>query len=186
MITDKPTDWVKQCKFLQPVVFDKKVVDPNGIKPTYNVVLFSFQSTGPTNIITVNSVLDGKGYVRKKVRGHNGNYFQRFLEDNPGRTNYCSMYCGIDNLDAAIKRSKLKYRCRKYYHNINNHTLSMALATAYSFYEECAEGDLDPQWKVPKKKRMTKQYFQQRLGEQMMMWLPELGMYPTDKFTRPF
>ena len=78
------------------------------------------------------------------------------------------------------------YRCRKYYHSVNNHTKAMTLVTAYSFYNECCDGNLDEDWSVPVDSRMTKKYFQQRLGEQMMQYDPSLGLFPGDENTRPY
>ena len=44
------------------------------------------QSTGATNIMTVNSVLNGKAYIQKKVKGSEGSYYHCVLEDNPVRS----------------------------------------------------------------------------------------------------
>ena len=102
---------VKASKWLEPVVFAKRCL--NDKQQPYQIALFSFQSTGATNIMTVNSVLNGKAYIRKKVRGSEGNYYHRILEDNPARTLYLATYGGVDKIDAAIKRAVMFYRCRK-------------------------------------------------------------------------
>ena len=62
----------------------------------------------------------------------------------------------------------------------------MALITAYFIYDECCDGELDPSWAVPKKEQMTRKFFQQRLGEQMMLWDPRLGLYPGEERTRKY
>ena len=72
IIIAKDKDMVKASKWLEPIVFTKRCL--NDKKQPYQIALFSFQSTGATNIMTVNSVLNGKAYIRKKVRGSEGNY----------------------------------------------------------------------------------------------------------------
>ena len=47
---------VKASKYLEPIVFAKQCLNDNS--QPYQIALFSFQSTGATNIMTVNSVLN--------------------------------------------------------------------------------------------------------------------------------
>ena len=71
--SSKPRMNVKAAKFVQPIVFAKRVVPTSG--STYQIAMFSFQSTGPTNIMTVNSIISGKAYIRTKVRGRGDCHF---------------------------------------------------------------------------------------------------------------
>ena len=66
----------KAAKFTHPVVWEKRVCDPNKTHPDYQFALFSFLSTGATNILTVNSVLDGKFYVRQKKEDVTGTFIK--------------------------------------------------------------------------------------------------------------
>ena len=116
----KDKDMVKASKYLEPIVFEKRCL--NVKKEPYQITLFSFQSTGATNIMTVNSVLNGKGYIQKKVRVRNENYHHHILEDNPACTIYLAIYGAVDKIDAAIKRAIMYYCCRKYYHSVGIHT----------------------------------------------------------------
>ena len=175
---------VEASKWLEPVVFAKRCL--NDKSQPYQIALFSFQSTGAINIMTVNSVLNGKAYIRKKVRGKEGNYYHRVLEDNPARTMYLATYGAVDKIEPAIKRVIMFYCCRKYYYSVNIHTKAATLVSAYSFYNECCDGNIDNDWFVPVNKRMTRMFFQQRLGEQMMEYDPRLGLFPGDKRTRPY
>ena len=142
---------MKASKYVEPLVFAKRCMNDNS--QPYQIALLPFQSTGATNIITVNSVLNGKSYIRKKVRGNEGNYYHHILEDNPVRTMYLATYGTVDKIDAAIKRAVMYYNCRKYYDSINIHTKAATLVTTYSFYNECCNGNLDNDWFIPAEKK---------------------------------
>ena len=60
--------------------------------------------------MTVNFVLNGKSYIRKKVRGSEGNYYHCIPEDNPAHTMYFATYGVVDKIDAVIKRAIIYYR----------------------------------------------------------------------------
>ena len=99
----------------------------------YQVALFSFQSTGATNIVTVHSVLNRKAYIQKKVRGSNGNYHHCILEDNLACMIYLATYGAVNKTDADIKIYIMHYCCRKYYHSVNIHTDAATFIKSYSF-----------------------------------------------------
>ena len=69
---------------------------------------------------------------------------------------YLATYGAVDKIDAAIKRAVMYYRCRKYYDSINIHTKAATLVTAYSFYNECCNGNLDNDWSIPVEKKNDK------------------------------
>ena len=62
----KDKDMVKASKWLEPIVFAKRCL--NDKKQPYQITLFSFQSTGATNIMTVNSVLNGNLHTKESQR----------------------------------------------------------------------------------------------------------------------
>jgi hypothetical protein len=132
---------VKAAKFENPIVFAKRIGEG---ADAYQGVHFSFQSTGATNISTVNAVTSGRPYIQAKVRGRNEKHFTRVLEDNHARTIYLGTYGAVDKIDAAIKISRLgsPYQCWKYYHTPANNSKSITLITAYSFYLEMVSGSL--------------------------------------------
>ena len=174
---------VKAAKFVQPIVFAKRVVPPSGIP--YQIAMFSFQSTGSTNIMTVNSVLSGKAYIRTKVRGRGERKFVRVLEDNQARTNYLAMYGIIDTIDAAVGRYGIgnAYRSWKYYHTPANVSHAFTNDSTYSIIKQCTSGLCD-KWFIEPDKRMTPHKFQALLGMQQMKYKPNQGLYPGDEKTR--
>lgn len=96
----------RAARYLPPIVFVKE-------EDGYRMVLFSFQSTGTTNIMCVNAVSDGRFYVKKKERGRGDDKYVRLIEMNMGRELYLITYGAVDNMDAMIARCKvslLKYR----------------------------------------------------------------------------
>ena len=105
---------------------------------------------------------------------------------NMVRELYLSTYCEVDRLDSYIASAGIGYRCWRYYHSPMNHAKAMAIAVAYSFYQECMSGDLFPEWELTEedKKFNDFQEFQQRLGEQMMDYDPMNQFYIGDEKQR--
>jgi Mg-chelatase subunit ChlI len=68
---------VRAAKFENPIVFAKQVGEG---ADAYQRAHFSFQSTGATNISTVNAVTSGRPYIRTKVRGRNEKHFTRAID----------------------------------------------------------------------------------------------------------
>ena len=93
---------MKAARYLPPIVFVKE-------EDNYRMVLFSFQSTGTTNIMCVNSVSDGRFYVKRKERGRKDNKYVRLIEMNMGRELYLLTYGAVDNLDALIEMCKVSF-----------------------------------------------------------------------------
>ena len=68
---------------------------------------------------------------------------------NHARQLYLATYGVIDTMNQAIKSSRLYYYSWKYWHSPMLHGKAMIWAIAYSMYEECAEGMINLDWKVP-------------------------------------
>ena len=151
----------------------------------YRRVHVSFQSTGPCNLGSVNSISSGDFYMRKKPRGRGGK-FSRYIEMNMVREVYLSTYCEVDRLDRYIASAGVGYRSWRYYHSHMKHAKAMAIAVAYSLYQECVSGDLKAEWKLTEKQKPFKDFqeFQQKLGEQMMGYNPLNQHYPGDENQR--
>jgi hypothetical protein len=73
-------------------------------------------------------------------------------------------------------------RSWKYWHAAMNHGKAMALAVAYDVYKECAEGNLNPAWKVDKP--VTYKRFHDVLSRQLLEWSPVNQVYAGDKRMR--
>ena len=63
-----------------------------------------------------------------------------------------------------------------------NHAKSMAVVVAYDMYLECAEGKLDPDWKVSNPHDFWS--FREQLSELMLQYSPTNCNYPGDKLMR--
>jgi len=98
--TSQKANVTKAACYLPPIVFVKE-------EENYRMVLFSFQSTGATNIMCVNAISDGRFYVKKKERGRRDDKYVRLIEMNMGRELYLLTYGAVDNLDAMIERCKV-------------------------------------------------------------------------------
>jgi len=64
------------------------------------------------------------------------------------------------------------------------HALSMGVLAAYDMYNECCYGDLDPDWKIPQKKRMCFAVFRQQLSKQMLEYDPSKLTYMGNEMSR--
>jgi hypothetical protein len=53
----------------------------------------------------------------------------------------------------------------------------MGIIACYNMYLECCEGELDAQWKVEEKNRMTFLHFWLNLSEQMLTNDPQNALY---------
>ena len=100
---------------------------------------------------------------------------------NNGRRLYLTTYNGVDVLDHLIKNANLFYRTWKYWHAPVNHALSIAIAVAYGFYLEAAEGNLDEEWKV---EPVTFWEFRRTLAIQGLTYQPNKQQFPGDQNLR--
>jgi hypothetical protein len=91
---------------------------------------------------------------------------------------YLKTYGIIDTIDKYISNANIGYRSWKYWHAAMNHAKAMGLAVAYDMYKECAEGGLDPQWKVNKPVSYHK--FHNSLSRQLLQWDPAHQLHPGD------
>jgi hypothetical protein len=85
-------------------------------------------------------------------------------------------------IDHLIKNAKLFYRSWKYWHSPMLHGKGMVVAIAYDMYLECAEGNLNPDWKLAKP--VDYWTFRERLSDKMLGYKPENRQYPGDQFMR--
>ena len=94
----------KSARFEHPIIAVKKVKFPGGSdKNSYCVVHISFQSTGSTNITTVNVLGKVELYVRHREKGKGETKRIWDIEMNEGREFYLKVYGGVDKLDQILK-----------------------------------------------------------------------------------
>ena len=166
----------KLARFFNPIVAVKTFA-ADGDKKAYRRVHVSFQSTGPTNISTVNALSSCKLEVQKRERGVRANKRKWAIEWNSGRGLYLGMYSRIDSIDHLIKNCRIKYRSWKYWHSPMLHGMSLAIVTAYDIYLEVAEGKLNPDWKTLPVDFWT---FRDGLSKQMLAYDPLQRKYSGD------
>ena len=173
----------KAMRFEKPIIAVKQVPagknDGKATKP-YTKTLVSFQSTGATNISGMNNLPSVNLYVTVKSRCKKPNQRHWGIEQNKARQTYLGYYYGVDNVDHMIKNAKIRYTTWKYWHAPFLHALSMAVIASYDIYIECCEGELDPDWKVDEKDRLSLRDYRLQLSEQMLTYDPKQQVYQGD------
>ena len=154
----------KAMRYENPIVAIQQIQAADSTK-AYTKTHVSFQSTGCTNISGVNNLPSAGLYVTTKSRGMGIN--KRFwgIEQNEGRETYLSQYFAIDNVDHMISIAQVRYITWKYWHSPYLHALAMAIIAAYDMYTECCEGNLDSDWCINEKSRMSFRSFRLALSE---------------------
>ena len=124
----------RAARFLQPVHAVKQHKgDPNNL-----ISITSFQSTGSTNILSVNAVNTCHLFCETKERGQivRGTKRAWGVEMNESRKCYLATYGQIDNIDHYIILCCIFYVCWKWWHAPMNHGKAMTCAVAYAVYKE--------------------------------------------------
>ena len=171
------------ARFEQPVIAVKHVTQPAGSgKKDYTLVHISFQSTGGTNITTVNSLSEVMLYVRERQKGRGDTKRIWGIEMNEGRETYLKNYSAVDKLDQMLKEWLINYITWRWWHAPMRHGKAIAMCMAYQMYEQCAEGGVDPDWKL--EKPMSAIAFRKRPTQQMCDYRPQHMQYPGDKSMR--
>ena len=131
----------KCARYIEPVVAVKK-------SEHYDIVLTSFQSTSSCNIMCVNAINGNRNFVEARTRGRGDHKRHYVIEQNLTRLLYLKSYSRIDSIDHLIKNCKMRYNSWKYWHSPANHGKALAVTVAYDMYRECAEGVINPEWKL--------------------------------------
>lgn len=168
----------KAARFIQPITAVKKFPQV-GENKAYTRTHVSFQSTGSTNLSSVNAVKSNQLYIIQKERGVGIQKRKWGVESNNKRGLYLGSYYKIDSTDASMSRCDIQYRSWKFWHSAMNHGLALAVVTAYDMYMECASGSLCNAWKVDQP--MTFHEFRDRLSTQMLTYKPRFQWYPGDE-----
>ncbi len=171
--TDAKHQGAKLARFVPPIV--AVMTDE---EKGYQRIHVSFQSTSSCNISTVNALNEVQHIVEERERGRGENKRSWVIEMNNGRRIYLSTYNGVDVLDHMIKLAKMFYRTWKYWHAPVTHGLATVIACVYDMYLECAEGELDIEWKIDNP--VSYWDFRRILAQQMLTYNSSGQRYPGD------
>ena len=172
----------KVARFEQPIIAVKHVKqNKNSDKHDYTLCHVSFQSTGGTNISTVNALSSVDLYVRERKKGRGNQKRTWAIEMNEARETYLKTYSAVDKIDQMLLEWNLKYVTWKWWHAPLRHGKAIAMSMAYSLYKHCAEGDVDPEWKVPV---ISGPKFRQKMSLQMVQYKSHHMKYPGDEKMR--
>ncbi len=162
----------KVAQFEQPIVAVKHVKhqDSDRVNDKKDYVLcscVSFQSTGGTNISTVNALSLVDLYVGDRSKGRGQQKRTWGVEMNEAREAYLKNYSAVDKIDQMLLRWDVTYRSWRWWHAPTRHAKAIAMSMAYFLYLQCAEGTVDPEWKVTP---VSGPRFRQRMSLQMVQY----------------
>ena len=160
-----------------PVKDDEPVLE----KKDYVICHVSFQSTGGTNITSVNAFSSVELYVREKNKGKGNQKRTWGIEMNEARETYLKNYSAVDKIDQMLLGWDVTYKSWRWWHAPTRHAKAIAMSMAYSLYLHCAEGSVDPDWKVV---AVSGPKFRQKMSLQMVQYRPSEMKYPGDSRMR--
>ena len=67
---------------------------------------------------------------------------------NEARDTYLNTYSAVDKIDQMLLYWNVSYMSWKWWHAPTSHGKAIAMSIAYSLYLQCAEGGVDPDWKI--------------------------------------
>ena len=125
----------KVARFEQPIVAVNHVPGNTGTgtKP-YTITHCTFQSTGGTNISSVNAMAEVGLYVRERNRGRGDEKRRWAIEMNEPRDTYLKTYSAVDKIDQTLLNYDINYRCWKWWHAPMRHAKAIAMSMAYNIY----------------------------------------------------
>ena len=156
-----------------------KNVEAKEGKKAYQRVHVSFQSTGATNIGSVNCFNEVTSYIEKRERGKGINKCYWGIEMNEPHQFYLHAYNRVDVIDHMIKNCNLHLISQKWWHAAGNQGMALAVVTAYDMYLECAEGIINPEWKL--KDPLSHKRFRMKLGNGCLQYDPRKKILPGDE-----
>ena len=173
----------RMARFEQPIVAVKHVHHEEGSgKKSYCVVHVSFQSTGSTNIQSVNALPEVQLYVRDREKGRGEGKRKWGIEMNESRELYLKLYGAVDKIDQMLKDWGIDYICWRWWQAPMKHGKALALCMSWQMYRDCASGEVDPDWKLDKP--LTSPQFRLNMGEQMCKYRAVHCNYPGDEHFR--
>ena len=130
----------------------------------------------------VNTLNENRNFVEARARGRGEMKRHYVIEQNAARLLYLKSYLRIDSIDHLIKNCRMRYNSWKYWHSPANHGKALAVTVAYDMYLECAEGIINPEWKLDK--TVDFHTFCDILSKQMLSYDPKKQDYPGDNKMR--
>jgi hypothetical protein len=97
---------------------------------------------------------------------------------NEAQETYLKHYSGVDKIDQMLLGWDLSYRSWRWCYAPTRHAKAIAMSMAYSLYLQCAEGTVDPKWKVTP---VLGPRFWQRMSLQMVQYKCSNLDYPGDE-----
>jgi hypothetical protein len=94
---------------------------------------------------------------------------------------YLKNYSAVDKIDQALINWRVTYRSWRWWHAPMRHGKAIAMSMAYQIYLQCAEGGVDPEWKV---RPVSGPMFKQRMSLQMVTYKARNVRYPGDEKMR--
>ncbi len=70
------------------------------------------------------------------------------IEMNEAQETYLKNYSAVEKIDQMLLGWDLTYRSWRWWHAPTRHAKAIAMSVAYSLYLQCAEGTVDPEWKI--------------------------------------
>jgi hypothetical protein len=178
-------DRSKVAQFEQPIIAVKHVKhqDSDRVidKKDYILCHVSFQSTGGTNISTVNALLLVDLYMCDCSKGRGQQKRTWGIEMNKAQETYLKNYSAVDKIDQMLLGWDLTYRSWRWWHAPTRHAKANAMSMAYSLYLQCAKGTVDPEWKVTP---VSGPWFWQKMSLQMVQYKCSNLQYPGDEKMR--
>jgi hypothetical protein len=96
---------------------------------------------------------------------------------NEARETYLKNYSAVDKIDQMLLGWDLSYKTWRWWHAPTRHAKAIAMSMAYSLYLHCAEGTVDPEWKVTP---LSGPKFCQKMSLQMVQYRSSDLRYPGD------
>jgi hypothetical protein len=141
----------------------------------------SFQSTGGTNLSTVNALLLVDLYRHDRSKGRGQQKRTWGIEMNEVQETYLKNYSAVDMIDQMLLGWDLLYRSWSWWHAPTRHAKAIAMSMAYSLYLQCAKDTVDPEWKVTP---VSEPRFWQRMSLQMVQCKSSNLQYKGDEKMR--
>jgi len=127
----------KVARFETPIVAVKHVKQPDSDEPNsdtekkannYTLCHVSFQSTGGTNISTVNALSSVELYVRDRSKGRGQQKRTWGIEMNEAQETYLKTYSAVDKIDQMLLHWDLNYRSWRWWHASTRHAKAIAMS----------------------------------------------------------
>jgi hypothetical protein len=137
----------KVARFEQPIIAVKNILQLKK-KPTSNELVVnekkdyvnchvSFQSTGGTNITSVNALSNVELYVREQNKGRGNQKRSWGIVMNQACETYPKAYSAADKIDQMLLEWEVNYRSWRWWYAPARHAKAFAVSMAYCLYKHC-------------------------------------------------